>query len=85
MEPLLLLAYTLLVKHLSSKGDVVLDVGSSNGYSMVAALQEGRHAVWMMVASQDELSTLERKVFGLFQPVVARSEVINCTMILSIT
>ena len=64
-EPLPLQAYTWLVKHLSSEGDAVMDVGSSNGYSMVAALQEGRNAVWMTVASQDEMSTLERKVLRL--------------------
>lgn len=73
-EPLPLQAYTWLVKHLSSEGDAVMDVGSSNGYSMVAALQEGRHAVWMKVASQDELSTLERKVLRLISATSGNQE-----------
>ena len=71
-EPLPLQAYTWLVKHPFSEGDAVMDVGSSNGYLMVAASEEGRHAVWMTVASQDEMSTLERKVLRLIpQPVVS--------------
>lgn len=73
-EPLPLQAYTWLVKHLSSEGDAVMDVGSSIGYSMVAALQEGRHAVWMKVASQDELSTLERKVLRLISATSGNQE-----------
>ena len=66
-ESLPLKAYTWLVKHLSSEGDAVIDVGSKTGYSVVAALQEGRNAVWLSTASQNELSTLENKVLSFIK------------------
>ena len=60
-ESLPLEAFSWLVKHLSSEGDTVIDVGSKTGFSAAAALQEGRNAVWLTMASQNELSTLENK------------------------
>ena len=44
-QPLPVGAYTWLVNHLSKEGDVVVDVSSSSGYAMVAALKAGRNAL----------------------------------------
>lgn len=59
-------AYAWLIKHLSREGDTVIDAGSSTGYTMVAALKEGRNAVWLNTsASQCEHSTLHWKISSL--------------------
>ena len=50
----------------SREVDTVIDAGSSTGYTMVAALKEGRNAVWLNTsASQCEHSTLHSKISSL--------------------
>lgn len=59
-------AYAWLIKHLSREVDTVIDAGSSTVYTMVAALKEGRNAVWLNTsASQCEHSTLHSKISSL--------------------
>ena len=64
-ETLPVKAYTWLVNHLSREGDAVVDVGSNTGYAMVAALKEGRNAVWLSTASQSELVRLQTRISTL--------------------
>ena len=58
-------AYTWLVKHLSWEGDAVVDVFSSNGYTMAAALREGRNGLWLSDASNSEQASLQRRISSL--------------------
>ncbi|XP_068710789.1 uncharacterized protein [Montipora foliosa] len=64
-ETLPVKAYTWLVNHLSREGDAVVDVGSNTGYAMVAALKEGRNAVWLSTASQSELVRVQTRISTL--------------------
>ena len=64
-ETLPVKAYTWLVNYLSREGDAVVDVGSNTGYAMVAALKEGRNAVWLRTASQSELVRLQTRMSTL--------------------
>ena len=50
-QPLPVVAYTWLVKHLSRERDTVVDVESDTGYPVVAALKQGSSAVWINTAS----------------------------------
>ena len=47
------------------EGDAVVEVGSNRGYAMVAALKEGRNAVWLGTASQSELVRLQTRISTL--------------------
>ena len=64
-DPLPIEAYAWLVKHLSQEGDAVVDVFSSNGYTMVAALREGRNAIWLSNASNSVLASLQKMISTL--------------------
>ena len=64
-ETLPVKAYTWLVNYLSREGDAVVDVGSNTGYTMVAALKEGRNAEWLSTALQSELVRLQTRLSTL--------------------
>jgi len=64
-QPLPVEAYTWLVNHLSREGDTVVDVGSSTGYAGVAALKEGRNAVWVSTESDDKQQTFKTRIANL--------------------
>jgi len=64
-QPLPVKAYTRLVNHLSREGDTVVEIGSSTGYAGVAALKEGRNAVWVSTESEDNQDTFKRRIANL--------------------
>ena len=69
-QPLPVGAYIWLVKHLSREGDTVVDVESDTGYPVVAALKQGRSAVWINTASHYKEADLQNKNC---QPCICRN------------
>ena len=69
-QPLLVEAYTWLVSHLSRGGDTVVEIGSSTGYAGVAALKEGRNAVWISTESHDKQQTFKTRIANLLSSEV---------------
>ena len=57
-------AFSWLVKHLSREGDTIADANSNAGGGFVAALQQGRKAVWLSTAAQDAQPQLLRRLAG---------------------
>lgn len=64
-QPLPVEAYTWLIKHLSREGDTVVDVESDTGYPVVAALKQGRSAVWINTASHHKEADLQTRMANL--------------------
>ena len=64
-QPLPVGAYIWLVKHLSREGDTVVDVESDTGYPVVAALKQGRSAVWINTASHYKEADLQTRIANL--------------------
>jgi len=74
-QPLPVKAYIWLVNHLSREGDTVVDVGSSTGYAGVAALKEGRNAVWVSTKPDDKQQTFKTRIANLLPQ---KSKLIDC-------
>ena len=51
-----------LVKTLTSEGDSILDIRSSDGLVMSAAMREGRNAIWQCPAPPEELDSLRNEL-----------------------
>ena len=64
-DPLPIEAYAWLVKHLSQEGDAVVNVFSSKGDTMAAALMECCNAIWLSDASNSEQASLQTKLSTL--------------------
>ena len=64
-DPLPIEAHAWLVKHLSQEGDAVVNVFSSNDYTMAAALMECCNAIWLSDASNSEQASLQTKLSKL--------------------
>ena len=69
-QPLPVKAYTWLVNHLSREGDTVVEIGSSTGYAGVAALKDGRNAVWVSTESDDNQETFKTRITNLLSSEV---------------
>ena len=69
-QPLPIKAYTWLVNHLSREGDTVVEIGSSTGYAGVAALKDGRNAVWVSTESDDNQETFKTRITNLLSSEV---------------
>ena len=55
-------AFSWLVKHMSREGDTVADPNSNGGGGLVAALRQGRNALWLSTAAQDAQPQLLRRL-----------------------
>ena len=59
-------AFSWLVEHLSREGDTVVDIDSTSGGAFVAALKEGRNAVWISSASSEIQTEMKETVANIF-------------------